>query len=312
MIRAAVAFWLLVAGPVWAVDFSLPATAHLTVQRNTGPDVYYAPIGVFADGQVPTLTMEGDVARSAWRLEATGLTPFQVMRPLREQLIEAGFEIILDCAGDACGGFDFRFATETLPGPNMYVNIRAFHFVTATRQSGSDVSEVVSILASTAATSAYIQIIHAGEAGQGNLRVEADGAVPVNPDLQAEEGDLSAALLGRGHVVLSGVDFATGTTELAEGGMESLAKLAEFLKAQPLVRVALVGHTDNVGGLEGNIGISRDRARSVRNRLIERYGIDASRLDAEGMGYLAPVASNLDPVGREANRRVEAVLLQSP
>ncbi|MFC6587568.1 OmpA family protein [Sulfitobacter pacificus] len=58
--------------------------------------------------------------------------------------------------------------------------------------------------------------------------------------------------------------------------------------------------------------MSRARARSVRQRLIDGYGVSAARLDAEGMGYLAPVASNIDEAGREQNRRVEVVLLGLP
>jgi OOP family OmpA-OmpF porin len=48
----------------------------------------------------------------------------------------------------------------------------------------------------------------------------------------------------------------------------------------------------------------------VRVRLIEEYGIAAARLEAQGIGYLAPIASNLSAEGREANRRVEVVLLE--
>lgn len=48
--------------------------------------------------------------------------------PLRDQLIEAGYDVVLDCDQNTCGGFDFRFGTEVLPAPDMYVNIRAFRF----------------------------------------------------------------------------------------------------------------------------------------------------------------------------------------
>jgi outer membrane protein OmpA-like peptidoglycan-associated protein len=71
----------------------------------------------------------------------------------------------------------------------------------------------------------------------------------------------------------------------------------------------LVGHTDSVGGLSGNIALSKRRAQSVRQRLIDTHGVDPSRLDAEGMGYLSPAASHLTPEGREANRRVEVIVL---
>ena len=46
-------------------------------------------------------------------------------------------------------------------------------------------------------------------------------------------------------------------------------------------------------------------------RLVSAHGVPRAQLDAEGMGYLSPIAPNLDAAGREANRRVEAVLLNS-
>lgn len=306
MIRLAAALFSIWSGAAMALDFALPATATQTVERNTSPDTYDAPIGVFADGGVPTTTVEGSVARAAWRISTPGLTPFQVIRPLRAQLVEAGFTLALDCAAEACGGFDFRFATETLPGPNMYVNIRAYHMVTGTKQVGGQVSEVITVFASTSATSAYVQIIHAG--GQaGSVGGEASAPVPIKSS--APQGDLISRLELNGHVVLADLDFATGSTNLGPGPFQSLNQLAEFLETQPTIRVALVGHTDTVGGLDPNIVISRSRARSVRQRLIDEFDIPPGRLDAEGMGYLSPVASNLSAAGRDQNRRVEVVLL---
>ena len=103
--------------------------------------------------------------------------------------------------------------------------------------------------------------------------------------------------------------FDTGSDALDPGRYESLARLAAFLGEHPAMVVALVGHTDSIGGLEQNISLSKRRAESVKARLTGTYGIAPERVQAEGMGYLAPVASNLTPEGREANRRVEAVLL---
>jgi OOP family OmpA-OmpF porin len=311
MIRAGLAFLLILAGPAGAVEFNLPATARQTVVRDTGPDIYDAPVGVFENGKVAMVTLEGSVQRAAWRLDSPGLTPFQVMRPLREQLVAAGFEVALDCRDVVCGGFDFRFAAETLPGPNMYVNIRAFQFVTGLRTVDGDLREAVTILASTSTTSAYVQIIRAGTAEKAPLSVTTEAALPVGAGA-VESGDLSAALLGKGHSVLGDLDFETGSSSLGQGPFESLAALAAFLQNRPDLRVALVGHTDTVGGLDANITVSRARAGSVRQRLIDRHGVDAARMDAEGMGYLAPLASNLEDTGREQNRRVEVVLLGAP
>jgi OOP family OmpA-OmpF porin len=311
MNRAGLALFLVLSGPAHALDLTLPATARQTVERNTAPDRYAAPSGVYRQGEVPMLTVEGDVRRAAWRLGSPGLTPLQVMRPLRAQLIEAGYEIVLDCDSNACGGFDFRFAIETLPGPNMYVNIRAFHFVTAARFDGDVPQEVMTVLTSTSATSAYVQIIQAGSSAGEAVAVKASADLPITTQPVAES-DIGAQLLRAGHVVLRELDFDSGTTDLGQGPFKSLAELASFLTAQTDLRVALVGHTDTVGSLDANITVSRRRAQSVRQHLIEKYGIAGNRLDAEGMGYLAPIASNLDAEGRDANRRVEAILLKGP
>jgi outer membrane protein OmpA-like peptidoglycan-associated protein len=308
MIRCAGLLWLVLATQAGAIELSLPQIARLTVERNTSPDSYAAPISTFQDGTLDTVTVEGSVARQAWRLEAAGLTPLQVLRPLRSQLEAAGYDVVLECSAAACGGFDFRFATETLPGPNMYVNIRSYQFVTAVQGPLSAPTSVVTVLASTASSSAYVQIIQAISEGEADVPV-ADATGPV---IAAGGNGLVDALLGQGHAVLSGLDFKSGTATLGAAGDAALGQLAACLKDQPTARVALVGHTDSVGGLDANIALSRSRAVAVRDRLIQNFDVPAAQMDAEGMGYLAPVASNLTPEGREANRRVEVVLLTTP
>jgi OOP family OmpA-OmpF porin len=104
------------------------------------------------------------------------------------------------------------------------------------------------------------------------------------------------------------LDFGTGAADLTEGRYESLAALADWLKANPDKTVALVGHTDASGGLDGNIVISKRRAESVRARLIAAYDIPPAQIEAQGVGYLSPIGSNLTEEGRQKNRRVEAIL----
>ena len=124
--------------------------------------------------------------------------------------------------------------------------------------------------------------------------------------------DLARRLLSDGHAVLDGLEFPSGSASLSGDRYPSLEALARFLEENPAATVVLVGHTDAVGALDANTALSRARAQSVRARLIGTYGIDPERLLAEGAGYLAPVAGNLTPEGRAANRRVEAVLLAAP
>ncbi|TNF63674.1 MAG: OmpA family protein, partial [Rhodobacteraceae bacterium] len=167
-------------------------------------------------------------------------------------------------------------------------------------------------LVSRSRTAGFIQVISVSAPGGEGLRptVGAGGAEPVPAiDAPSAREGLAAQLLARGHAELPGLTFATGSATLSEGRYDSLAELAGFLTENPGASVVLVGHTDATGSLESNIAISRQRAQSVRDRLVSAHGIAASRLGAEGMGYLAPRDTNLTEEGRTRNRRVEAVLL---
>lgn len=286
-------------------QLALPDAARMTVERSTQPDSFAAPIGAFSDGVVPSQILEGNITRRAWRIDSSGLTTLQVIAPLRAQIENLGYALAYECEDTSCGGFDFRFAVEVLPGPNMYVNIAAYRYLTAFKGPRDAPLEAITVLATVTSATAYVQIIEAvAEGGIGQNQVVAPGTAPT-VSLPAEIG----GIVEQGFVVLEGLDFSVGTTDLGRGPFASLEQLAKILAENPTLRVALVGHTDTVGGLDVNISLSRERARSVRTRLIERYGVDASRLDAEGMGYLSPVATNLTAEGRRQNRRVEAIVL---
>jgi OOP family OmpA-OmpF porin len=85
--------------------------------------------------------------------------------------------------------------------------------------------------------------------------------------------------------------------------------LAAWLAESAERRIVLVGHTDAEGALDSNIELSRARAAAVRNALVTEFGADPARIEAAGVGYLAPRAANSLAEGREANRRVEVVLI---
>jgi OOP family OmpA-OmpF porin len=69
------------------------------------------------------------------------------------------------------------------------------------------------------------------------------------------------------------------------------------------------GHTDNIGKDNYNKDLSYRRATRVLSTLAEQYGIQASRLSAQGFGKDRPVASNASDLGRAQNRRVTIVNL---
>ncbi|EPX86974.1 OmpA family protein [Salipiger mucosus] len=292
---------LLWATPLPALDLSLPEGARLTAESVTDPDSYAMPTGPWrVDAGIPTRAVEGRILRQAWRIEATGLTPLQILGPLREQVTEAGWEVLLDCADQACGGFDFRFGTEVMQAPEMYVDLTDYRFLSAQGPDGA----YISLLVSRSETAGHVQVIRAGGTEAEEAEVEADAPPVESPPT----GDLARRLEAEGHVVLTDLTFSSGSAALAEDAIGSLDALADYLGANPERRIVFVGHTDAVGSLEANRALSRERAAAAVAYLRER-GVPDGQIDAEGVGYLAPEATNLTEEGREANRRVEAVLI---
>lgn len=115
----------------------------------------------------------------------------------------------------------------------------------------------------------------------------------------------AATLRAAGRLTL-GVTFRTGAAELDPASLESLARLRDELRADPALRVRIVGHTDSEGGSITNQSLSQRRAAAVAAWLA-REGIAPARIVAEGRGETQPVADNATAEGRARNRRVEAL-----
>lgn len=104
------------------------------------------------------------------------------------------------------------------------------------------------------------------------------------------------------------VNFATNSAAVTERYFSDIAELAAFLNRFSDVDVMIEGHTDNTGAEAYNQKLSQRRAQAVADVLVNEHGIDRSRLQAQGFGESAPVASNDTAEGRAANRRVMATL----
>jgi outer membrane protein OmpA-like peptidoglycan-associated protein len=126
--------------------------------------------------------------------------------------------------------------------------------------------------------------------------------------LKQELAALEAKKTERGMVMTLGdVLFETGKAALLPGAMNTIDRLAQFLKEYPDKTVLVEGHTDDVGSAEFNQRLSEQRAASVRWALLDR-GIASNRVDTVGMGESTPVADNTTEAGRLKNRRVEIVI----
>ncbi|MEM6595304.1 MAG: OmpA family protein [Pseudomonadota bacterium] len=286
------------AQPVLALQLGFSGPAEQSFSDRDAFASYEMPIGPYQDDGIPTLTAEGPRERIAWQVQSA-TTTLGIADSLRQQIEAVGFELLFECETQGCGGFDFRFATPILPEPDMHVDLGDFRYLAAQRL-GAEVPEYLSLLVSRSNTISYVQMIKVGGG-------DATTTLTLGPVTQSALSPLIQRLEQEGSAVLQDVQFETGSPNLSGAEYETLVTLAAYLRDNPGRRIALVGHTDAEGSLDGNIALSRARAQAARSWLIER-GVDPDQIEAEGVGYLAPIASNLTEEGRTKNRRVEAIL----
>jgi OmpA-OmpF porin, OOP family len=103
------------------------------------------------------------------------------------------------------------------------------------------------------------------------------------------------------------LNFATSSNGVDAEGLAKVTEFATFLKASPMFKASIVGHTDSVGSEKSNEKLSLKRAEKVKSLLIEQ-GVEANRLSASGKGESSPIASNATKEGRAENRRIEVSL----
>ena len=104
-----------------------------------------------------------------------------------------------------------------------------------------------------------------------------------------------------------GIPFDTGKSDIKPESEKAISSVATYLKENPEVNVYIVGHTDNVGDYTMNQKLSKSRGEAVKNYLVMRHNISATRLTGDGVGPVCPVTTNETEEGRSLNRRVEIV-----
>ncbi|TXC82000.1 OmpA family protein [Luteibaculum oceani] len=150
------------------------------------------------------------------------------------------------------------------------------------------------------------------------LEVEKDGylfysenfSLAENPDRSEPrylEIGMSAVRPGES-VVLNNIFFSSGKYDLKKSSEVELNKLFDFLRKNADLRIAIEGHTDNVGEESDNQLLSENRAKAVYDYLVAK-GISKERLKYIGYGESKPVASNDTEEGRAKNRRTVFTVL---
>jgi OmpA-OmpF porin, OOP family len=107
------------------------------------------------------------------------------------------------------------------------------------------------------------------------------------------------------------VNFDFDRSEVKPQYFSEIQEVADFIEDYPDLVVELEGHTDATGTNEYNQGLSERRANAVRDVLIDRFDVQASRVSAAGFGETQPVATNETSAGRAENRRVITVIIRT-
>jgi len=119
--------------------------------------------------------------------------------------------------------------------------------------------------------------------------------------------DTRNKLITEGKFVTRGILFDVNSDKIRPESYGALKEIANVLKENGDVRVKIVGHTDSDGKDDANLELSKKRAAAVRAALSAEFGIDASRMETDGMGESKPVGDNTKPEGKAQNRRVEFI-----
>ena len=296
-------------------ESALPREFREVFRQDTHADTATIPIGLSSDGRVLSQQVDGDAEHVVFQVDGHAPT-LLIFRALQSYFANLGYDSVFACEDRACGGFDFLAQIDPVGAPAMYVDVGDFRYLAVTKEEGG-LTDLVGILVSRSSRAGFVQMTAAQETARSpalsaNLAAasEVDDAGANAPDFRlGTPTSVTESFKARGRVVLQSLEFASGSLKLARRVSRELADLASYLKVFPDHAVVLVGHTDTRGNLESNIELSLKRAEVVMDVLIKEYGVDPSQLQAEGIGYLAPRATNDSAGGRARNRRVEAVLV---
>jgi OOP family OmpA-OmpF porin len=275
-------------------------------------DEFVLPLGPAvrnSDGQkVPReqTVLEGLITRILYR-GPDGRSSLEILRNYQSALEAAGFEILYSCGGD-CGN---NFAA-ILYGP-MEMRIKN----TGTSGGAFDLPQVVRYLSAMmmdGCRTVQISLLTEFDNGFGELSKRPVTLLQIIESKAMDTGMVivDAEAIGKGidangHMAIYGVQFDTDSAKIKHDSASVLAEIAKLLESRPSLNILVVGHTDNQGAFEYNISLSSKRANSVARFLTKNHNIDQDRMRAEGVGFLAPVATNDTPDGRAKNRRVELV-----
>jgi len=279
---------------------TLPYSAELTYESLSKNGAFYVVAGKDINLSKENNLISPQMLQQVWKINNFNNTSDEISQRVKEKLESNDHKIIFECEFNSCGGFEFRFNSNILNMPEMFVNLNDYKFITAEMIDNERV-KFISYIISVGEDTAYIQINQFGD--DLEKKQENKLAKSLSKSLSANFND------NRGSIIIEGLKFKPGSAEILESDLIVLSNLANFLILNKNEKIILVGHTDASGSIKGNIKLSKDRAKSVQNIFIKKFNVNPNQITINGVGFLSPIASNNTKSGREKNRRVEVIIV---
>ena len=290
---------------LWGVSFAVAQSDveggkdHPLISRYPGSVITQYTAVAFDEYTLPLGKLEQDHWAKSQHLEGkltnihyespVGRSALEVFRNFSQALQRAGFQTMFTCSGGEqcgggtvgkvgwCGGCSPRQLSAKLARPEGDVYMSVYM-----EQDNSNTPVNI-----------QLDVIE--------VKAMESGLVAVNAESLA--GDITRT----GHASVYGIYFDTGKADVKPESDAALKEIAKLLQQNAALKLYVVGHTDDTGQVASNMDLARRRADAVVNVLSAKYGIAAARLNAQGVGPLAPMATNDSEEGRAKNRRVELV-----
>lgn len=240
------------------------------------------------------LSLQGDLARHTYEIDQ--VSSLKVFENYQHALQQAGFSPVALCKLTECG--DSK-AAEQLGGAisvqdSVYNFYRNPYYLLSKLSAGGQDHYVALFIGAYDGKVRVQQLILSTKAVQTDL-------------VKADASELKRQLDSAGKALIYGIYFDTGKAEIKAESDAALAEIAKLLQQHTRLKLYVVGHTDDTGDSAANQRLSEQRAKAVVSTLTGSYQIDASRLQAHGVGPLAPASNNTSAAGKQLNRRVELV-----
>lgn len=268
--------------------------SRLTARSNRAFDEYWMATGrLTGEAQADKVEpLEGRWTHAAY-VTPVGPSVAEVFRHYEQQVARGGLTVVYACKGTECGEGGRKTNGDWWP-----LSDHRRYLVARLARQGGDlwVSVHVHARSATAAVEHEIDVIEARPP-----------VVPPPPRSEAEVATLEKDLKSDGRVVLRQMAFVDGRPALLPQSEPIVKAIAGLLARDPGLKLHIVVHSDDSAPWSASLELTKKRAQAVVSMLTRKYGVAAGRVQAAGVGPLAPVASNASDEGRALNRRVELV-----